>query len=180
MGGDLLHAGNQRVVHILAGGVGGDAQSVGMGLEDSGAGDIRQGTGIQVAVGFGIDKVQHLQLVQVKGGLAAQQLGKVVVVQAAVAHIHAAEGAADKLCVHGGRQLNGSQAIGDAVHAVGDADLGLQLADHPGHGRRGHEAHVPLIGQAELVGEHDAVHATILQGVQVARACSTTRSMQSP
>ena len=77
------------------------------------------------------------------------------------------EGAADEGSAGSGGELDAGGAVGDGVHAERHADLGAQVADDVGHGGGGDEAHGALIGQAELVGEEDAVHAAILKGVQI-------------
>ena len=64
--------------------LGGDAQSVGMRLEDGGAGDLGERARVHGAVGLGVDEVEHAELLQVELGTAALQLGEVVVVEAAV------------------------------------------------------------------------------------------------
>jgi hypothetical protein len=53
------------------------------------------------------------------------------------------------------------------VHPVGDADLGLELADDIGHARHGDRVHFGEVRQAELIGEHHRVGAAVLYGEQV-------------
>ena len=138
-----------------------------MGFENGGFCNIRQRTGIQIPVGFRIDEVKHLQVIQMQCCLSPQQCRKVIVIKSAVTHIDAAEGAPDKVRAHGSCQLNGGLAIGDAVHAKGHADFILQPSYHIGHGCRGDEVHMPLVGQTEFIGDEDAIHTAVLQRPQI-------------
>ena len=138
-----------------------------MDLEDRRGGDVGQGTGVEAAVGLGVDEVEHLQVVKVQLDATTLEHGEVVVVQATVADVDAGEGATDELGLAGGSKLEAGQAVGDGVDAVGNGQLALELADDIGHGGGRHEVHVALVGQAELVGDDDAVDAALLQGLQV-------------
>ena len=102
-----------------------------------------------------------------QGSLAAQQMAEVVVVQATVTDVNTAEGAADELCLNGSSQLQAGQAVADGIDTVGNLDLTAQAADDVSHGSGSDVVHMALVGQGEFVGENDAVHTAVLQGMQV-------------
>ena len=99
--------------------------------------------------------------------LSPQQRGKVVVIQAAVTHINPTKGSPDKVRIYGGSQLQGSIPVGYAIYAEGNTNAAAQTAHHISHGCRCHKIHMTLVGQAEFIGNQDAVYATILQSRQI-------------
>src|SRR3990170_2332450 len=144
-----------------------DAQSIGPGVEHGGAGDVGDMTGAQVAGGFRDDIEEQPHRLGADGVLMADDLAAVGVPQAEIASVDAGEDLTDEGGAGGHRQVQRGYRVPQDIHPEGEAHLGAELGDDPGHRSDGDGLYLREIGKAGLVGEHHRVDAAVLEGIQI-------------
>jgi len=139
-----------------------------MDFEDRGRGDVRERAIVEISVGLGVDEVQHAQIVEVQRGLPTHEHREVVVIETAIPYVDARERPTNELCLAGGRKLDAGESIRDRIDTIRHREVPDELPNDVCHGCRRYIVHMALVWQGELVGNDDAVNATLLQRVKVA------------
>ena len=111
--------------------------------------------------------IKHFHMADAKPRAMARRFTRIRVPKSEITGIDAGNDLTDKLSVHGGRHIQRCNRIPKAVDAVGHADFAPQFADNTGHAGLRHRFNLRQIRHTEFIGEHDAVHAAVLQRTQV-------------
>ena len=162
-----IHLRQDAAVRLASRRRSGNAQAVGKSAEHDGFGHHLHVPLHQIGVSLGIDFIEELKILDPQSLPVAHGLTAVGGIQAVFPHVGAGETASAELCAGGRSQIDGGDGVFDHIHAEGQTDLRSQASDEIGHGGDGGDVRHRLIGQAELVGKQDPVHAAVLQRRQI-------------